>query len=125
MKQIILASHGKFAEGAADTLKMVLGDVPGLHVITFDMDDAATIEKPARELMESIGTKDDVYVLTDMMGSSVHTAMANVKKDFPNMILISGMNFPLVLSVAMPMFGAKEDALAGVVEECKGGMVIC
>ena len=100
MKQIILASHGKFAEGAADTLKMVLGDVPGLHVITFDMDDAATIEK-------------------------VHTAMANVKKDFPNMILISGMNFPLVLSVAMPMFGAKEDALAGVVEECKGGMVIC
>ncbi len=125
MKQIVLASHGKFAEGAADTLKMVLGDIPGLHVITFEMDDASTIEGPARELLKSIGTIDDVYVLTDMMGSSVNTAMVNLKKEFPNIIVIAGVNFPLILSVAMPMFGAKGDALQAVVDECKSGMIVC
>ncbi len=39
MNQLILASHGGLAEGARDTLAMVLGDVSNVHTVTLARDD--------------------------------------------------------------------------------------
>ncbi len=125
MKHVIVASHGKFAEGAVDTLKMCLGDVSNLHVITFDLIDAKEIVKPVLELLGSFDKDDLVYVLTDMLGSQVNTAMVGLKNDFPNMHVIAGMNFPLLFTIAMPTFAATGELLEKTVADARDGMIIC
>ena len=45
MNQLILASHGGLAEGARDTLSMVLGDVQNVHVVSLKRDDNDPITK--------------------------------------------------------------------------------
>ena len=66
MNQIILASHGGLAEGARDTLSMVLGDVSNVHVVTLARDDKEPVSKEVERLMESFDENDAVYVCTDM-----------------------------------------------------------
>ena len=44
MKQIILASHGNLAEGAVDTVRMIVGDVSNIHAVTLQRDDTDSIK---------------------------------------------------------------------------------
>ena len=39
MNQIVLASHGGLADGARDTLDMIIGDVSNVHTISLARDD--------------------------------------------------------------------------------------
>ena len=125
MKRIILASHGGMAAGVADTLRMVMGEIPNLHVLAIQRDDKETITVPARALMESFASDDNVYVLTDMTGSSVNNSMVELLAEYPNMTLISGMNMPLALTVAMPGFEPVGEAVDAMVEECRAAITNC
>ena len=49
MKQIILASHGNLAEGAVDTVRMIVGDVSNIHAVTLQRDDTDSIKSKLNE----------------------------------------------------------------------------
>ena len=68
MNQIILASHGGLAAGVRDTLAMVLGDVPNVHVISLLRDDKEPVTGKAADYIETFDAADTIYVCTDMMG---------------------------------------------------------
>ena len=57
MNQIILASHGGLAAGVRDTLAMVLGDVPNVHVISLLRDDKEPVTDKAASLIETLMPK--------------------------------------------------------------------
>ena len=78
MNQIILASHGGLAAGARDTLEMIIGDVSRVHVISLKRDDKDQIDERTIALIDSFDASDKVYILTDMMGSSVNNSMVSV-----------------------------------------------
>lgn len=77
MNQIILASHGGLAAGARDTLEMIIGDVSRVHVISLKRDDKDQIDERTIALIDSFDASDKVYILTDMMGSSVNNSMVS------------------------------------------------
>ena len=77
MNQIILASHGGLAAGAKDTLEMVLGDVSNVHVVSLARDDKEPITNKVEAMIATFNADDTVYVLTDMLGSSVNNNMAH------------------------------------------------
>ena len=101
MNQIILASHGGLAEGARDTLSMVLGDVSNVHVVTLARDDKEPISKEVERLVASFDANDAVYVCTDMLGSSVNNSVVELMNNGAKITVISGMNMPLMLSLAI------------------------
>ena len=78
MNQIILASHGGLAAGAKDTLEMVLGDVSNVHVVSLARDDKEPITNKVEALIATFNADDTVYVLTDMLGSSVNNNMVEL-----------------------------------------------
>lgn len=101
MNQIILASHGGLAAGAKDTLEMVLGDVSNVHVVSLARDDKEPITNKVDAMIATFNADDTVYVLTDMLGSSVNNSMVELSKNGTKFTVVSGFNIPLALTLAM------------------------
>lgn len=101
MNQIILASHGGLAAGAKDTLEMVLGDVSNVHVVSLARDDKEPITNKVEAMIATFNADDTVYVLTDMLGSSVNNSMVELSKNGTKFTVVSGFNIPLALTLAM------------------------
>lgn len=125
MNQLILASHGGLAEGARDTLAMVLGDVSNVHTVTLARDDKEPISNEVKRLIESFDTNDAVYVCTDMMGSSVNNSVVELMNNGAKITVISGMNMPLILSLAIAPGPLSASELRGIVREARAGLVNC
>lgn len=122
MNQIVLASHGGLADGAHDTLDMIVGDVSNVHTISLARDDKDQIEDRALALIDSFDPSDAVYVLTDMLGSSVNNQMVSLQAKRPEVTVISGMNLPLILEIALSDEPLSEAALAEVIEQSRAGI---
>ncbi|WP_273447782.1 PTS sugar transporter subunit IIA [Thermophilibacter provencensis] len=122
MNQIVLASHGGLADGARDTLDMIIGDVSNVHTISLARDDKDQIEDRALALIDSFDPSDAVYVLTDMLGSSVNNQMVSLKTKRPEVTVISGMNLPLILEIALSDEPLSEAALAEVIKQSRAGI---
>ncbi len=122
MNQIVLASHGGLADGARDTLDMIVGDVSNVHTISLARDDKDQIEDRALALIDSFDPSDAVYVLTDMLGSSVNNQMVSLQAKRPEVTVISGMNLPLILEIALSDEPLSEAAIAEVIEQSRAGI---
>lgn len=122
MNQIVLASHGGLADGARDTLDMIVGDVSNVHTISLARDDKDQVEDRALALIDSFDPSDAVYVLTDMLGSSVNNQMVSLQAKRPEVTVISGMNLPLILEIALSEEPLSEAALAEVIEQSRAGI---
>lgn len=122
MNQIVLASHGGLADGARDTLDMIVGDVSNVHTISLARDDKDQIEDRTLALIDSFDPSDAVYVLTDMLGSSVNNQMVSLQAKRPEVTVISGMNLPLILEIALSDEPLSEAALAEVIEQSRAGI---
>ena len=122
MNQIVLASHGGLADGARDTLDMIIGDVSNVHTISLARDDKDQIEDRALALIDSFDPSDAVYVLTDMLGSSVNNQMVSLNTKRPEVTVISGMNLPLILEIALSDEPLSEAALAEVIKQSRAGI---
>lgn len=125
MNQLILASHGGLAEGARDTLSMVLGDVQNVHVVSLKRDDKDPITREVEALIDSFDPADTVYVCTDMLGSSVNNSMVELMGKRSDITVISGMNMPLVLSLATATEPVRGAELAKLIRDARRGLRNC
>lgn len=125
MNQIILASHGGLAAGARDTLEMVLGNVSNIHVVSLARDDKEPITKEVEALLASFDADDAVYICTDMLGSSVNNSMVELMNTTGRVSVISGMNMPLILSLAIAPEPVQGPALAQLIAEARLGLRDC
>ena len=122
MNQIILASHGGLAAGAKDTLEMVLGDVSNVHVVSLARDDKEPITNKVDAMIATFNADDTVYVLTDMLGSSVNNSMVELSKNGTKFTVVSGFNIPLALTLAMSPAPVKGTELAALINEARTGL---
>lgn len=122
MNQIILASHGGLAAGARDTLEMVLGDVSHVHVVSLARDDKEPIANKVSALLATFAPDDAVYVLTDMLGSSVNNDVVTLSDHGKKFTVISGFNIPLALTLAMAPAALTPAELARTVAEAREGL---
>lgn len=122
MNQIILASHGGLAAGAKDTLEMVLGDVSNVHVVSLARDDKEPITNKVDAMIATFNADDTVYVLTDMLGSSVNNNMVELSKNGTKFTVVSGFNIPLALTLAMSPVPVEGAELAALINEARNGL---
>lgn len=98
MREVIIASHGGFAEGALDSSTMIVGEQE--HVRTYRLRPGGSAADFADELREEVEKNPDVeyVILTDLYGASVCSAMIPLSV-YPNVTVFSGMNLCLILEV--------------------------
>lgn len=115
MKYLIMVSHGKFAEGLADALKMLVG--PKNEVLACGLQEDQSIEgfkTTFLELIKDIPEESELIVLGDLIGGSPLTTATSIlmEKGFiETMTVIGGMNLPLAVTTALMKDSLSREAL--------------
>lgn len=97
MRQVILASHHKFAQGLADTLEF-LGAKCDFHVICAYVDDTP-LEPQVEVVFDAISPDDEVLVLTDILAGSVNQKFLPYVA--PNVFVVAGVNVVLAMELCL------------------------
>lgn len=97
MTHVILASHGMFAKGIYESVKLIMGEIENVHIITAFVDNN-DIKGMVQSVMDSIPAEDTVVAATDIMGGSVNNEFMNYLSR-ERFYLISGMNLPLLVQL--------------------------
>lgn len=122
---MILASHGGLAAGMRDTVELIVGEVPNVHVLSTTRDETEPIAVRARRLLGSFDPADTVYILTDVMGGSVNNEMITLLPDFPQATLLCGTNACLALSLASAEDPLNDGELEELLEDARSQIVNC
>lgn len=100
MKKILIATHGKFAEGIISSAEIITGKQENLFFINAYVDETSVEEKMETFLEENVSDDDTLIIFTDIFGGSVNqTATRYLSRG--NINIISGFNLPLLLEVIM------------------------
>lgn len=105
MKQLILVSHGSFAEGLKTSLAMFAGDKID-QVTAVGLKDGANVDDLATEFSKrleenNIDSETELIVLADIIGGSPLTTVCNVLEErglLASSIVFGGMNLPMALN---------------------------
>lgn len=97
MRQFIIASHHRMAEGLKDTLAFVTSRTEHVHAIAAYVEDTLVLEDQIRELFKSFAPEDEVVVMTDLMAGSVNQKLYPYKNEHVH--LIAGINLPAAIAL--------------------------
>lgn len=101
MRGIIIASHGKFAEGMYDAIKMFSGDLENFSYISLlpDQDLKSFIEE-LKNKIDKVDSGDGVVIFCDLLyGTPSNIASSLLKEEIykEKLEIISGINLATVL----------------------------
>ncbi|MTD41856.1 PTS fructose transporter subunit IIA [Erwinia sp. CPCC 100877] len=124
MNKIILASHGELAQGMKQTVSMLIGTENQIYALSAFRDEDEKIDDQIQKLLKEIGT-ENVYILTDILGGSINNEMLYLLQQYPQLHVITGMNLPLVISLATQTGKIEQKVLARLIEESRAALVDC
>ena len=97
-RELVLASHGKFASGIYSSLELICGAKENIITLDCYLTEDFDLSKAVAELMSRNRDKEMV-VVTDLFGGSVNNEfLAYIKR--PNYYLVAGMNLPFLVEFA-------------------------
>lgn len=103
MRKILISSHGEFAKGLENTLKMFAGDTICVASICAYIDDLDP-ETEFGKFLEKTDSEDEILAFTDIMGGSVNRVLNQYRMEGKcpeHFHLIAGTNLPLILELAL------------------------
>lgn len=124
MNKIILASHGELSQGLKQTASMIIGDDGNIFALSAFRDEDEPIKTQVEKLLSKMGG-EQVYILTDIFGGSVNNDLLVIQRAHPEVHLLTGMNLPLVISIATQPAEISTEQMQGIVEESRQGLIDC
>ena len=121
--KIILVSHGKLALGMKDTLQLIVG--PRDDVIAYESYEDGEGDKFICQIKKLVSENADekFVIITDILGGSVNNEMTSLLKAHKNIYLITGMNLPLVITLATKPDEVNSKFIDSIVREGKKGVI--
>ena len=111
MRYLLLVGHGRFAEGLASALTMLVGEREWLCWQQMDEGTgAAVFEESLRESLAGLAPTDECVILADIFGGApakVARAVVAERLGPDRTVAFAGVNLPMALSAVM----AIEDGL--------------
>lgn len=122
MKGIILTSHGTYASGLYQTVKMIAGDFPNIKIVEFHEGD--NLENFDQKLIEAYNdlTYKDIVVITDLAGGTPFNRSVMSLADKGNVAFLSGANFAMVYQALSSEIEDLSEFVADVLEKGKSSI---
>ena len=124
MRRILIASHGGLATGAKSTLAFFTDKTAQIDYMSFFTDDdEEAIDVRVTKYFETIAQSDEVIVIADLHGGSVHTAFYPYLSR-QGVHLVAGFNLGLLLEILS--IGDDQPLVLGIteaIENAKSGMI--
>lgn len=122
---IILISHGNLALEMLNSVKMIMGDIENIEVLTLmPEDDPAMIESSIKDIISK--SEGGSYIIAaDLYGGS--PSLNAVKTLSENVSMVTGMNLPMIIElISQRNSGAAfKDAVNAAVNAAKDGVILC
>lgn len=100
MCRIIFASHGDLSKGMKNSVNMLAGSLSD-KVETYSLYPGESPNDYYQKLLKEIPNSDEqVIILCDIKGGSVHTTLAQLTQ-LNNVIVLSGMNLGMALDIVL------------------------
>ena len=102
MIQMLIATHGGFAEGLCSAAEVIMGPVEKLSFMGLTLEDS--IDDYTNNLINYCrDSDDDVLILTDLQGASPYNASARAISEIrdKNIVCLTGVNLPILLDALM------------------------
>jgi PTS system mannose-specific IIA component len=115
MVGIVLVSHGEMATGMLDAARMIVGEQERTLAIGLnEMDDVEGLMERIAAAVDEVDTGDGVLLLVDAFGASPFNASARLAMQRKNIEVITGMNLPMLLELAVQRDGQSLDGLVQI-----------
>lgn len=123
MTKIIIASHHKLAEGFKDTLEYIAPNTVEIIDINAYMENVP-LQNEIEEVLKQFSKTEQIFVFTDLLGGSVNQEFAKKISEY-NIELISGVNLPIILTIALNIGGGEvsPETIRQAIEEAKSQIV--
>ena len=102
MKGILCISHGFYAREFIESIKMIAGQIDNIYSCCLEYNDGPeSFTSKIEDVMFKLKDYDEIIVFADLFGGSpCNTATAYFFNN-PNVKIIAGMNFQMVLSAVL------------------------
>ena len=129
MQKIIVASHGYFASGIEDSIKILIGERNNIEFISAYRDsipDSRVLKDKLRDILEK--NKDNTIIMfTDIKGGSITNTAMELLPEYRNLNIISGSSLALILEYIISSEDEEEldykELIKNCIIEAKEGMV--
>jgi PTS system mannose-specific IIA component len=115
---IVLVSHGEMALGMLDAARMIVGEQERTLAVSLnEMDDVEGLMDRIAAAVDEVDMGDGVLLLVDAFGASPFNASARLAMQRKNTEVITGMNLPMLLELAVQRDGQSLDGLVKIALE--------
>ncbi|WP_213989232.1 PTS fructose transporter subunit IIA [Sodalis sp. dw_96] len=105
MREVFIATHGKYAEGVISGLDLLIGSDHGVTPICAYSGDIGSTADLAQRFeaiaIEAARRGNELVLFTDMQGGSVNNTAIQVMVNYPHMHVISGANLIMLMEFCM------------------------
>lgn len=126
---IIIASHGKFAEGIHQSGSMIFGEQEKAQVVTFMPNEGPDdLYGHFNNAIQQFDADDEILVLADLWSGSPFNQASRVMGENPErkMAIITGLNLPMLIQAyterLMDAEAGVEKVAANIIKESKDGV---
>lgn len=120
-RKMILASHGRMAEGIADSMGMVVGTVDDLICLgLMPGHEPGEITREVEEMIQE-EPKTQFLLLTDIRGGSVSNSLTCLACH-GNVKMINGMNLALAIGLYLTDGVLSDEEIESVIAEAREGL---
>ncbi|MDE7049608.1 MAG: PTS sugar transporter subunit IIA, partial [Lactobacillus sp.] len=119
MKNLILVSHGKFAEGLKTSLDMFAGDaIERVHTLClYNGESADDFKKKVNDFFDKheFSSEDEFIILADIIGGSPLTTFLSVFSEkglMDKSVVLGGMNFTMALTATVSLDTMSKEDIA-------------
>ena len=122
MKGIILTSHGTYASGLYQTVKMIAGEFPNIRIVEFhEGDNLENFDQKLIDAYKDLNYKD-IVVITDLAGGTPFNRSVMNLSDKGNVAFLSGANFAMVYQALSSEIEDLSEFVADVIETGKSSI---
>lgn len=128
---IIIASHGKFAEGIHQSGSMIFGEQEKVQVVTFMPNEGPDdLYAHFNDAIAQFDADDEILVLADLWSGSPFNQASRIKEENSDrkMVIVTGLNLPMLIQayterMVAPDAGV-EEVVANIYKETKEGVKV-
>jgi mannose/fructose-specific phosphotransferase system component IIA len=115
----VVAGHGTFAAGIVSAVQQITGRGDRFVAVSNEGQGGAELEERLARVVDDAGA---VVVFTDLPAGSCSLAARRLQRRVPGLLLVTGVNLPLLLDVAMAEAGDPAEVVRAALERGRQAM---
>lgn len=119
MKKYLIASHGKLADGLKSSIKILTGktNIQTIDAYLDGSDNKSNLDENLDKFLDSLNNDDYGIIFTDLLGGSVNREVMMKVNGESNVVVITSVNLPTVMSVILDTEEPTEKHLQKLIDQ--------